>query len=120
MAIGEDQMLPVDDVVAHPTADLALLLTPVDASVSSLEMTKGSPQPDDLSVLYGYPQSVAIDLKQRFIGSRTQRFRLSGRRSVSQNVSVLTWPGATSRKSGGTIDTASCRCTRPKSVSRTR
>ena len=29
MAIGEDQMLPVDDVVTHPTADLALL-TPVD------------------------------------------------------------------------------------------
>ena len=88
MAIGENQMLPVDEVMTHPTADLALLITPVDESVSSLEMTKGSPQPDDLSVLYGYPQSVAIDLKQRFIGSRTQRFRLSSRRSVSQNVSV--------------------------------
>ena len=88
MAIGEDQMLPVDDVVTHPTADLALLITPIDESVSSLEMTKGLPQLDDLSVLYGYPQSAAIDLKQRFIGTRVQRFRLSGRRSVSQNVSV--------------------------------
>ena len=88
MAIGEDQMLPVDDVVAHPTADLALLITPVDESVSSLEMTKGFPQLDDLSVLYGYPQSAAINLKQRFIGTRMQRFRLSGRRTVSQNVSV--------------------------------
>ncbi|MDC0374863.1 serine protease [Pseudomonadales bacterium] len=72
--------LRVERWVLNAQSDIALLLTQPVIGIAALNFSQRLPETGEVGLMHGYPQNQGFDLKQRYLGERSLRVLVRGKK----------------------------------------